>query len=185
MTDAAARNASDAAADAASGRDASAPGHSGPVPPAAEPPGLVMRDAEAADVAAIVAMLADDRLGAAREAPGDPGYAAAFAAIEADPGERLLVAEIDGAVVGCLQLGVVPTLSRRGAARAVIEGVRVAAPWRSRGVGAAMVRRAVEMARARGCVMVQLATDRSRTDAQRFYARLGFEASHVGMKLML
>ncbi|SEA10458.1 GNAT family N-acetyltransferase [Rubrimonas cliftonensis] len=153
--------------------------------PVAEPTGFAMRDAEAGDVEAIVAMLADDPLGAAREAPGDPGYAAAFAAIAADPGERLMVAAIDGAVVGCLQLGVVPTLSRRGASRAVIEGVRVAAPWRSRGVGAAMVRRAVEIARARGCAMVQLATDRSRTDAQRFYARLGFEPSHVGMKLML
>ena len=144
------------------------------------------RDARAEDLPAIVAMLADDPLGARREgAPDDPAYAAAFAAIVADPGERLIVAERDGAVVGSLQIGFIPGLSRRGAWRGQIEGVRVAAGARGQGIGEAMVLWAVEECRRRGCAMVQLTTDRSRADAHRFYARLGFEQSHLGFKLML
>lgn len=144
------------------------------------------RDARAEDLPAIVAMLADDPLGARREgAPDDLAYAAAFAAIVADPGERLIVAERDGAVVGSLQIGFIPGLSRRGAWRGQIEGVRVAAGARGQGIGEAMVLWAVEECRRRGCAMVQLTTDRSRADAHRFYARLGFEQSHLGFKLML
>lgn len=146
----------------------------------------LFRPATAADLPAIVAMLADDMLGAAREGdPDDPAYRAAFAAIMADPNELLAVAEIDGAPAGCLQIGFIPGLSRKGAWRGQIEGVRVAAPWRGRGVGAAMIRWAVEQCRARGCATVQLTTDKRRTDAHRFYARLGFVASHEGMKLSL
>jgi ribosomal protein S18 acetylase RimI-like enzyme len=147
---------------------------------------LTFRDAAPADIPAIVAMLADDALGARREgAPDDPGYAAAFAAIAADPNERLIVAERDGAVIGTLQLGFIPGLSRRGAWRGQIEGVRVAVGARGQGVGEAMIRWAVAESRRRGCAMVQLTTDRSRADAHRFYARLGFEQSHLGFKLTL
>lgn len=144
------------------------------------------RSAVEADLPALVALLADDMLGAAREGPADdPGYRAAFAAIAADPHETLLVAEVGGRVVGCVQIGLVPGLSRRGAWRGQIEGVRVAADLRGRGVGAAMILHAVARCRAAGCGSVQLTTDRRRGDARRFYERLGFVASHEGMKLSL
>jgi len=146
---------------------------------------VIFRPARIADLPAIVALLADDMLGAAREAPGDPGYAAAFAAIEADANEVLAVAEIGGQVAGCLQLGFIPGLSRRGAWRGQIEGVRVAAALRGRGVGRAMILWAVDQCRARGCATVQLTTDKRRHDAHRFYESLGFIRSHEGMKLSL
>ncbi len=154
---------------------------------------VIFRPARLADLPAIVAMLADDMLGAAREAPGgegsggaaDPAYATAFAAIEADPNETLIVAERGGAVVGCLQLGFIPGLSRRGAWRGQIEGVRVAGPLRGKGLGRAIILWAIEQCRARGCATVQLTTDKRRHDAHRFYESLGFARSHEGMKLML
>ena len=146
---------------------------------------MILREATRADLDAIVAMLADDPLGRTREAPGDPGYARAFNAIAARPGDALIVAEQDGAVIGCLQLTLLPGLSRKGQTRAQIEGVRVASPARNRGVGEALIREALRRARAAGCGMAQLTSDASRTDARRFYERLGFEASHVGMKIML
>lgn len=147
---------------------------------------LAMRDAGATDIPAIVAMLADDMLGRDREAGiVDPAYLAAFAAIEADPNNRLLVAVQGGELVGCFQLTFIPGLGRGGAWRAQIESVRVAAASRGHGIGAAMMRWAIEQARERGCVLVQLTTDKRRGDAHRFYRRLGFEASHEGMKLAL
>ena len=145
-----------------------------------------MRDAMAADLGAIVAMLADDRLGRTREHPGDPGYAAAFAAIEADPNQRLIVAETDDAeLVGCMQLTFIPGLSYRGAWRAQVEGVRVVAARRGRGIGGQMMRWAIEESRRRNCHTMQLATNKSRHDAHLFYERLGFIASHEGMKRAL
>jgi ribosomal protein S18 acetylase RimI-like enzyme len=146
---------------------------------------IVFRRATAADVPAIVALLADDVLGAAREAPGDPAYDAAFAAIDASPNELLAVAERDGRVVGCLQITFLPGLSHRGAWRGQIEGVRIAAGERGSGLGRRMLAWAVEQCRARGCRMVQLTTNKTRTDARRFYESLGFRASHEGMKLDL
>ncbi len=149
---------------------------------------MIFREAVAADVPAIVAMLADDHLGAVRE-DTDPGalprYLQAFDAVARDPNQLLAVAEDQGRVVGCLQISFLPGLSRQGAWRGQIESVRTAAARRGQGVGAAFVAWAVERCRERGCGMVQLTTDRSRTDAHRFYERLGFEASHVGMKLVL
>src|SRR5690606_20662984 len=149
---------------------------------------LEFRSAAVDDLPDLVRMLADDPLGSGRETWSDPlatGYADAFAAIEADPNNELAVAILDGAVVGMLQLSVIPSLTYQGRWRALIEGVRAASGVRSRGVGAAMFKWAIERARSRGCVMVQLTTDRQRGDALRFYERLGFVASHHGMKLRL
>lgn len=145
----------------------------------------VFRRATAADVPAIVALLADDVLGAAREKPGDPAYDAAFAAIEADPNQFLAVVEEGGAVIGCLQLTFLPGLSHRGLWRGQVESVRIAASHRGGGLGRRMFDWAIERCRERGCGMVQLTTDKSRADARRFYESLGFTASHEGMKLVL
>ncbi|WP_373300545.1 GNAT family N-acetyltransferase [Amycolatopsis deserti] len=144
-----------------------------------------IRRARRSDVEEIVAMLADDHLGARREQPGDPAYLRAFEAIDADPNQLLAVAERDGSLVGTLQLTFIPGLSRRGATRALVEAVRVRADQRGGGLGATLMEFAVDEARRRGCAMVQLTSDASRVDAHRFYERLGFAASHVGFKLML
>jgi GNAT superfamily N-acetyltransferase len=153
---------------------------------------LEIRSACRDDLAAIVVLLADDALGAQRERVGAAstegtldGYAGAFAAIEADPHCELLVVCRAARVIGTMQLNHTPGLSRHGAWRATIEAVRVARDERSRGVGRAMIEYAIGRARVRGCRIVQLASDRSRVDAHRFYERLGFVASHVGMKLEL
>jgi GNAT superfamily N-acetyltransferase len=146
-----------------------------------------LRRATIEDLPALVALLADDPLGATREDPdGDLApYRRAFELVDADPAHVLVAAVDAGAVVGTLQLTVLPGLARGGALRAQLEAVRVAAGHRSSGLGAAMVGWAIDEARRRGCRLVQLTTDRSRTDAHRFYERLGFVASHEGLKLSL
>lgn len=146
---------------------------------------MIIRRATTADLEAIIALLADDMLGAARERPGDPAYAAAFAAIEADPNQFLAVVEEAGRVVGCLQLSFIPGLSRLGMWRGQIESVRIAASHRGAGLGRRMFEWAIETCRARGCGLVQLTTDKARPDARRFYESLGFSASHEGMKRAL
>lgn len=146
---------------------------------------MIIRDATAADIDAIARLLADDGLGRGRETPGDPAYARAFAAMSAQPGNVYLVAEIAGEVAGCLQLTVIHGLSRQGASRAQIEGVRVHTDHRGRKIGEKLFQAAFERAAAEGCTLVQLTTDRQRTDALRFYERLGFEPSHWGMKRAL
>ncbi len=149
-------------------------------------PELTIRRATAADVPAIVAMLADDVLGAGRETPDDlTPYLAGFAAIDTDPNQHLVVAERDGEPVGTLQLTIIPGLSRRAATRALIEGVRVASSERGSGLGGRLFEWAIAEARSRGCVLVQLTTDKQRVDAHRFYEKLGFEATHLGFKLAL
>lgn len=151
-------------------------------------PDAVIRRAVAADLPAIVALLADDTLGRGREDPRpplDPRYAAAFAAIEADPNQLLAVVEAEGAVVGCLQLSFMPGLSRLGAWRGQIESVRIAASRRGGGLGRRMIEWAIAECRRRRCGLVQLTSDKSRPDALRFYESLGFRASHEGMKLDL
>jgi ribosomal protein S18 acetylase RimI-like enzyme len=138
------------------------------------------------DVPAIVALLADDPLGATREDPADlASYRRAFAAVAAQRGNHLLVAEQRSIIIGCLQLTIIPGLSRRGMTRGLIEGVRVSAACRGLGIGEKLIRHAIEMAQAASCGLVQLTTDKSRLDAHRFYQRLGFVASHEGMKLAL
>ncbi|MFC6151259.1 GNAT family N-acetyltransferase [Mumia xiangluensis] len=146
--------------------------------------GVVVRDATADDVRAIVAMLVDDPLGATRESPDDlTPYHDALADIAGDPNQRVVVAVRDGEVIGTLQLTYMRGLGRRGATRAQIEAVRVRSDLRSAGLGSAMIRWAIEESRARGCTLVQLTSDASREGAHRFYERLGFTASHVGFKL--
>jgi GNAT superfamily N-acetyltransferase len=151
---------------------------------------VVLRAATRGDVRALVELFTDDELGAERDGIEDGQdslpYERAFAAIDRDPAHVLLVAEADrSAVVGTLQLSFLPGLARRGSWRAQIESVRVAANLRGRGLGSVMVRWAIEEATARGCSLVQLTTDKRRDDAHRFYQRLGFDATHEGMKLQL
>lgn len=149
---------------------------------------LEFREAREADLASIVTLLAKDPLGASREDSGaslSSAYREAFAAISADPNHQLLVATLDGAVVGVLQLSFLPHLTYQGGWRAQIEGVRVSEESRSRGVGQALLEEAILRARERRCHLVQLTTDRRRHRALQFYLRLGFEATHDGLKLHL
>ncbi|WP_407864858.1 N-acetyltransferase family protein [Phyllobacterium phragmitis] len=146
------------------------------------------RRAVFSDLPAIVAMLADDELGAKREdtrLPLNEGYVRAFEAISQDPNQFLAVAEIEGKVVGCLQISFIPGLSRIGLWRGQIESVRVSRNCRGGGIGRKMIVWAIEQCRARNCGAVQLTTDKSRLDAHRFYKSLGFVDSHEGMKLTL
>lgn len=147
---------------------------------------VVIRRATASDVAAIVAMIADDQLGATRESLDDlTPYLAAFEQIDADSNQLLVVADRNDEVIGTLQLTIIPGLSRRGSTRGLIEAVRVAAPARGSGLGTTLVRWAVEESRTRGCALVQLTSDKSRTEAHRFYTNLGFANTHEGFKLKL
>jgi GNAT superfamily N-acetyltransferase len=151
---------------------------------------VTFRRAEHPDLPAIVGLLADDPLGEAREqalAGGavDPAYESAFAAIDEDPRQLLVVAARGEQVVGTLQLSFIPSLTFTGGERAQVEGVRVAATERGRGLGRQMLAWSIDEARRRGCRMVQLTTNEARPDARRFYESLGFEATHVGMKLPL
>jgi len=147
------------------------------------------RRATEADLPAIVRLLADDKLGKARERATDTlpdAYVQAFHAIERQAGNEVIVAEAeDGKVVGCLQLTIIPGLSRTGMTRAQIESVRIHRDWRGQNLGEAMFQHAIGRAREAGCGLVQLTTDKARPDAHRFYERLGFRASHEGMKLKL
>ncbi|WP_329489902.1 GNAT family N-acetyltransferase [Kitasatospora sp. NBC_01246] len=147
---------------------------------------LTIRRATADDLPAIVAMLADDPLGAARESPDDLSpYRTAFARIDADPHQHLVVAERAGRTVGTLQLTVVPGLSRKGSTRTIIEAVRIHADERGTGLGTDLIRWAIDRSRELGSDLVQLTSDATRTDAHRFYERLGFVPSHLGFKLAL
>ena len=147
---------------------------------------LTFRRAVERDLPAIVAMLADDVLGAERESLDDLGpYRAAFAAIDANPNQLLLVAERDGNVVGTAQLTFIPGLSHKGMWRCDIEAVRIRSDQRGSGLGSALIRWCIDTARDRGCGMVQLTSNATRLDTHRFYTRLGFTQSHVGFKLML
>ncbi|MFJ9950445.1 GNAT family N-acetyltransferase [Kitasatospora sp. NPDC091207] len=147
---------------------------------------LTIRRASTDDLPAIVAMLADDPLGAARESPDDlTPYLAAFARLDADPHQHLVVAERAGRTVGTLQLTVVPGLSRKGSTRTIIEAVRIHADERGTGLGTDLIRWAIDRSRELGSDLVQLTSDVTRTDAHRFYERLGFVPSHLGFKLPL
>ncbi|WP_155057211.1 GNAT family N-acetyltransferase [Streptomyces blattellae] len=147
---------------------------------------LEIRPAVKDDVPAIVAMLADDPLGAQRESPDDlTPYLAALERLSGDPNQHLVVAVREGRIVGTLQLTIIPGLSRKGSTRSIVEAVRIHADERGGGLGTQLIEWAVDESRRRHCRLVQLTSDASRTDAHRFYERLGFDASHVGFKLML
>ncbi|MDI1442720.1 GNAT family N-acetyltransferase [Polyangium sp. 6x1] len=149
---------------------------------------MIFRDARREDVPIVVELLAADALGATRETTEGPlpeAYHQAFEAIERDPNNRLVVVEDGGAVIGCLQLTFIPGLTYQGGLRMQIEGVRVAESHRGAGVGRRLLQWSIEEARARGCRLVQLTTNKARTEAKRFYESLGFTASHEGMKLDL
>jgi GNAT superfamily N-acetyltransferase len=169
--------------------------------PSARPPLLTadvdggtfrLRHASRSDLPAIVGLLADDSLGAARESGEDfAPYEKAFEAIDADPSHLLVVGELlpagaaAGEVVATFQLSFLPGISRRGSWRSQIEGVRVAGSLRGHGIGNLMMQWAIQESKSRGCTMMQLTTHKTRKDAHRFYERLGFDASHEGMKLTL
>lgn len=150
------------------------------------PHALHFRPASLDDLPAILALIADDMLGKGREAADSvpsPTHLEAFAAIETDPNNELMLACLAGRPVGFLQITWIPGLSRQGAWRAQIEAVRVASDLRSEGIGRAMMDEVLRRASARGCRLLQLTTDKLRADAHRFYRSLGFVASHEGMKL--
>jgi GNAT superfamily N-acetyltransferase len=150
---------------------------------------VVLRRATAQDLPAIVNLLATDQLGATRDGVRTPEdlarYQQAFRAIDDDPAHVLMVGDSGGEVVATMQVSFLPGLARRGALRAQLEAVRVHDSYRSQGLGAAMLGWAIGEARRRGCALVQLTSDKSRTSAHRFYERHGFVASHEGMKLAL
>ena len=149
---------------------------------------LTFRRAERGDVDAIVKLLADDALGSQRENYTHPlpaSYYDAFESIDRDANNELIVATRDGEVIGTLQLTYLPSLTFQGSWRAQIEAVRVDERFRSQGIGKQLFEWAIERARARGCHILQLTTNKARPDAQRFYEQLGFVASHTGMKMDL
>jgi GNAT superfamily N-acetyltransferase len=149
---------------------------------------LFCRHAHYDDLPTIVRMLADDFLGQQRERFEDPlpeSYIKAFGEIEADPNNELIVAEIDDEIVGTLQLTFTPSISFQGGKRATVESVRVDEKHRGCGIGREMMLWAIERAKQKGCVSMQLTTNAERTDAHRFYENLGFSRTHFGMKLKL
>ena len=149
---------------------------------------LTFRRAKRDDLEAIIALLADDDLGQSRErvsTPLDPAYLSAFDAIQSDPNQLLAILEDDAGVAGCLQISFIPGLSRLGMWRGQIESVRIARRRRGDGLGRKMFEWAIEQCRLRQCGLVQLTSDKARTDALRFYETLGFTDSHEGLKLAL
>lgn len=148
--------------------------------------GVTVQRAVATDIPAIVALLADDFLGADREASADdPSYRVAFGELDGDPRQLLTVLVRDGAVVGTMQLTTIPGLSHRGALRAVVEAVRVASSERGTGLGSRYIKWALGWARVNGARLMQLSSSTNRVDARRFYERLGFRADHLGLTLEL
>ncbi len=140
------------------------------------------------DLSSIVRMLADDFLGSQRERYEDPlpdSYLKAFREIDADPNNELIVTELNGSVIGTLQLTYTPSISFQGGKRCTVESVRVDEKYRGQGIGREMMLWAIERAKEKGCVSMQLTTNNDRIDAHRFYESLGFSKSHIGMKLKL
>jgi GNAT superfamily N-acetyltransferase len=146
------------------------------------------RSARREDLPDIVRMLADDELGNQREkceGPLPESYYAAFEQIKSDPYHELIVTEFDGKVIGTLHLMFLPSISYQGQLRAQVESVRVDREYQNRGIGGEMMQWTIKRAKERGAHMMQLTSHKSRQDAHRFYERLGFKGSHLGMKLNL
>ena len=147
---------------------------------------VLFRRATRADLPSIVRLLAEDDLGSQREQNEDPlpeSYYSAYEEINKDPHHELIVAELDEAVIGTLHLMFLPSISFQGGLRAQIESVRIVNQHQGQGIGSEMMKWAIERAQARGAHIVQLTTHKSREDAHRFYERLGFKGTHLGMKL--
>lgn len=148
----------------------------------------VFRRATQADLPAIVHMLADDDLGRQRERPNTPlpeSYVRAFEKIDSDQNHELIVAELNGEVIGTLHLIYLPSISYQGGTRSQVESVRVDSKYRGKGIGAQMMAHAIQHAQEHGAHVMQLTSHETRKDAHRFYERLGFKKAHVGMKLNL
>ena len=155
---------------------------------AADSSPTTFRHAVALDLPHLVAMLADDELGAQREDSSQPlnsSYRAAFDAIDRDPNNALIVAEVDQSIVGMLQLTFIPYLTHIGSWRCLIEGVRIHPDYRGKGLGTTFIEWSIDAARKRQCQIVQLTSDKQRPEALRFYESLGFKATHEGFKLKL
>ncbi|MFC3093462.1 GNAT family N-acetyltransferase [Alteromonas sediminis] len=149
---------------------------------------LVYRSAKLQDLESLVSLLSSDPLGSQREdatLPLNDAYLSAFEAINSDPNNALIVVELDGNVVGMLQMTFIPYLTHIGSWRCLIEGVRVHEAFRGQGLGERMFEFAIKKARSKGCRLVQLTSDKQRPDAIRFYEKLGFKATHEGFKLAL
>jgi len=149
---------------------------------------MLFRRAIKADLPAIVRMLADDELGSQREKYQEPlpeSYFTAFGQIDKDANHELIVTEKDGEVIGTLHLMFLPSISFQGGLRAQVESVRVDKKFQNQGMGSQIMEHAIQIAKARGAHVMQLTTHNTRNDAHRFYERLGFKASHMGMKLNL
>lgn len=148
---------------------------------------VTFRLARKGDLAEIVALLADDPLGATRESGqgGLRAYEQAFTEIDSDPNNMVFVAEDGGVVIGCLQVTFIANLSFEGGRRALIEAVRIADSHQGQGLGRAIMNHVINIAREKKCKIVQLTSNNQRTDAIRFYEQLGFQSTHVGFKLYL
>ncbi len=149
---------------------------------------FIFRKATQGDLQDIIGLLADDELGKGRENASEgilPSYQSAFESIDADPNQYLMVVEEKGVVVGTCHLTLMPSMTLQGKLRMNIEAVRVKASHRSQGLGAWMIHQALQLGRDKGCKVIQLTTNKKRTDAKRFYEKLGFQATHEGMKLYL
>ena len=147
---------------------------------------VLVRKMQKADLPRIQQLLSDDELGQVRETlqkSRHNDYLRAFTAINADLNQYMAVLEKNDKIIGCLQISFIPGLSRRGAMRGQIESVRVAESFRGNGYGTLMMEWAIEKCREHGCSLVQLTSDKTRKDAQRFYHELGFVPSHEGFKL--
>ena len=149
---------------------------------------LTYRTAGPADLPFIIGLIVEDSVVVTEdraEDAMDEDYRAALAAIDADPNEEMWIVERDSIAVGCFQLSFLPGLMRRGMWRGQIEVVHVSADARNLGIGSEMMRWALARCREKGCGMVQLTSNKKRTDAHRFYERLGFARSHEGFKYYL
>ncbi len=148
---------------------------------------VTFRPARSGELAEIIALLADDKLGVNRESfeGSSQAYEQAFAEIDGDPNNMIYVAEDNGLVIGCLQVTFIANLTFKGGRRALIEAVRIADSHQGQGLGQRLMEHVIDLARERGCRIVQLTSNKERDDAIRFYEQLGFQSSHVGFKLYL
>lgn len=149
---------------------------------------LIIRPAQASDLPIILSLIDGGAAAPSQLTPSDPSdpeYLRAFKSIETDANNTLVVGEIDGEVVCTTQLTFIPGISRKGAWRAMCESVHVRADQRGKGTGGKLMRWAIAQSRERGCNIIQLTSDKRRSNAHRFYENLGFTRSHEGFKLFL